>query len=65
MDGEIEVKKDLDLISQIANLKYANSKLKNENDLLTLINDGLKNELRDKKGRIEKLQNKLQTRNSS
>lgn len=65
MEGGNEVKKDLELTSLIANLKYANSKLKNENNLLTLINDGLKNELRDKKDRIEELQNKLQTKNSS
>lgn len=62
MEGGNEVKKDLELTSLIANLKYANSKLKNENNLLTLINDGLKNELRDKKDRIEELQNKLQTK---
>lgn len=66
MDGDIEVEMDnARLLSQIANLKYANTKLTNENNLLTLINDGLKNELRDKKDKIEELQIKLQTKNSS
>lgn len=44
------------LLSQIANLKYANSELKKQNELLTFANDGLKNELRDKNEKIKELQ---------